>query len=160
MSVSSLVQLASGSNEPGDGGGRSKISGLVRQCNFRWWPRRSALQVGDSQNHAPVICIGYSKLPLQLSTRRFLQFARASSVPAGRKSRGIGRGVRGFKLVMVSAVSASSWRFRGRGARARTSEGPAVIQVERHESGAVGEWFERPWGEQRAKGTEVSINLR
>ena len=42
---SSLVQLASGSNEPGDGGGRSKISGLVRQCNFRWWPRRFALQV-------------------------------------------------------------------------------------------------------------------
>ena len=37
-SVSSLVQLASGSNEPveGGGGGRSKISGSVRQCNFRW----------------------------------------------------------------------------------------------------------------------------
>ena len=42
-SFSSLVQLASGSNEPGEGG-RSKISGSVRQCNFHWWPRRSELQ--------------------------------------------------------------------------------------------------------------------
>ena len=36
-----------------------------------------------------------------------MQFARASSVPAGRKSRGIRRGVRGFKLVMVSASTTS-----------------------------------------------------
>ena len=50
--------------------------------------------------------------------------------------------------VLVSAVSASSWRFRGRGARARTCELVAAAQIERHESGAVGEWFERPWGEQ------------
>ena len=35
LSVSSLVHFASGSNEPGDGGGgRSEISGSVRQCNF------------------------------------------------------------------------------------------------------------------------------
>ena len=40
FSFSSLVQLASGSNEPGEGG-RSKISGSVRQCNFHWWPRPS-----------------------------------------------------------------------------------------------------------------------
>ena len=40
----------------------------------------------------------------QLTLVRFLQFARASSVPAGWKRRRIGKGVRGFKLVMVSAV--------------------------------------------------------
>ena len=66
------------------------------------------------------------------------------------------------KLVMVaSAVSASSWRFRGRGARARTFNlraGPAS-QVECDESGAFGEWFKRPWGKQWAKGPEVSVNL-
>ena len=48
LSVSSLVQLASGSNEPGEGG-RSKISGSVRQCNFRWWPRRFAVQVKNCE---------------------------------------------------------------------------------------------------------------
>ena len=68
------------------------------------------------------------------------------------------RGVSKFALV-VSAVSASSWRFRGRGARARTCELLAALQVECHESGAVGEWFKRPWGEQWAKGQEVSVNL-
>ena len=47
-SFSSLVQLASGSNEPGEGG-RSKISGSVRQCNFRWWPRRFAVQVKNGE---------------------------------------------------------------------------------------------------------------
>ena len=62
---------------------------------------------------------------------------------------------KGFKLVMVSAVSASSWRFRGRGARARTLE-PARRQVECDESGAVGERLKRPWEEQWAKGPEVS----
>ena len=30
-----------------------------------------------------------------------VQFARASTVPAGRNSRNIGKGVKGFKLVMV-----------------------------------------------------------
>ena len=59
-----------------------------------------------------------------------------------------GLGGQGFKL----AIS-------GREARARTSEGPAVPQVECHESGAVGESFKRPWGEQWAKGPEVSVNL-
>ena len=59
---------------------------------------------------------------------------------------------------MASAVSASSWRFRDRGARARTCEGPAVLQVQRHEGGAFGERFERPWGEQWAEGPEVSVN--
>ena len=88
-----------------------------------------------------------------------MQFARASSLPAGRNSRSIGRGVRGFKLVMVSAVSASSWRFRGRGARARTLELRAPAQVECDESGAVGERLKRPWEEQWAKGAEVSVNL-
>ena len=60
---------------------------------------------------------------------------------------------------MASAVRASSWRFRGRGARARTFYLAAPIQVECDESGAVGEWFKRPWGEQWAKGQEVSVNL-
>ena len=32
-------------------------------------------------------------------------------------------------------------------------------QVERHESGAVGERLKRPWEEQWAKGPEVSVNL-
>ena len=66
--------------------------------------------------------------------------------------------IRIFALV-VSAVRASSWRFRGRGARARTFYLAAPIQVECDESGAVGEWFKRPWGEQWAKGQEVSVNL-
>ena len=59
---------------------------------------------------------------------------------------------------MASAVSASSWRFRGRGARARarTFEAMAALQLERHEGGAFGEWFKRPWEEQWAKGPEVS----
>ena len=60
---------------------------------------------------------------------------------------------------MASAVSASSWRFRGRGARARTSEPEALHELERHEGGAFGERFERPWGEQWAEGPEVSVNL-
>ena len=88
-----------------------------------------------------------------------MQFARASSLPAGRNSRSIGSGVRGFKLVVVSAVSASSWRFRGRGARARTFEATAALQLKRHEGGAFGERFERPWGKQWAEGPEVSVNL-
>ena len=108
----------------------------------------------------PVIFIGLlQSLLLQLSTLRFLQFASTSSVPAGRKRGSIGRGVRGVKLVMVSAVSASSWRFRGRGARARTFEATAALQVERHEGGAFGERFERPWGKQWAEGPEVSVNF-
>ena len=60
---------------------------------------------------------------------------------------------------MVSTVSASSWRFRGRGARARTCETAAPLQVESHESGAFGERFKRPWEEQWAKGAEMSVNL-
>ena len=68
------------------------------------------------------------------------------------------RGVSKFALV-VSAVRASSWRFRGRGARARTFYLTAQSQIECDESGAVGEWFKRPWGEQWAKGPEVSVNL-
>ena len=60
---------------------------------------------------------------------------------------------------MASAVSASSWRFRGRGARARTCETRAPGQVECDESGAVGERLKRPWGGQWAKGQEVSVNL-
>jgi len=35
----------------------------------------------------------------------------------------------------------------------------AGLEVERHEGGAVGERFKRPWGEQWAKGPEVSVNL-
>ena len=60
---------------------------------------------------------------------------------------------------MVSAVRASSWRFRGRGARARTFEATAALQLKRHEGGAFGERFERPWGKQWAEGPEVSVNL-
>ena len=47
----------------------------------------------------------------------------------------------------------------GREARARTLEPLAIPQVECDESGAFGEWFKRPWGEQWAKGPEVSVNL-
>ena len=46
-----------------------------------------------------------------------------------------------------------------RGARARTFNLLAPPQVECDESGAVGEWFKRPWEEQWAKGAEVSVNL-
>ena len=44
-------------------------------------------------------------------------------------------------------------------ARARTLEPEALRQVERHEGGAFGERFKRPWEEQWAKGAEVSVNL-
>ena len=117
------------------------------------------LQVGDfeaaGRGHGPLRKRQYDTSTLV----RLLQFARASSVPAGWKRRRIGKGVRGFKLVMVSAVSASSWRFRGRGARARTCETLAPGQVECDESGAVGERLKRPRGGQWAKGQEVSVNL-
>ena len=59
-----------------------------------------------------------------------------------------GLGGQGFKL----AISR-------RGARARTFNLPAPLQVEFDESGAFGEGFKRPWGEQCAKGPEVSVNL-
>ena len=71
-----------------------------------------------------------------------------------------------FQGQCVSATSAGGLggqRFKlaisGREARARTSNVPALPQVECDESGAVGEWFKRPWEEQWAKGPEVSINL-
>ena len=67
-------------------------------------------------------------------------------VPAGRNSQSIGRGVRGCKLVMVSAVSASSWRLRGRRARARTFERRAVRHVDACETRAVREGIKRPCG--------------
>ena len=44
-------------------------------------------------------------------------------------------------------------------ARARTFEAMAALQDERHEGGAFGERFKRPWEEQWAKGPEVSVNL-
>ena len=66
--------------------------------------------------------------------------------------------IRIFALT-ASAVRASSWRFRGRGARARTFDAIAALQVERHEGGAFGERFERPWGKQWAEGPEVSVNF-
>ena len=52
--------------------------------------------------------------------------------------------IRIFALT-ASAVRASSWRFRGRGARARTCELVAAAQIERHESGAVREHIQRSW---------------
>ena len=55
----SLVQLASGSNEPGEG----EISGSVRQCNFRWWPRRSGLQVGDFETRGACTNLQYYSTP-------------------------------------------------------------------------------------------------
>ena len=62
--------------------------------------------------------------------------------------RSAGLGGPGFKL----AISR-------RGARARTLELYAPLQVEFDESGAFGEGLKRPWGEQWAKGPEVSVNL-
>ena len=59
-----------------------------------------------------------------------------------------GLGGQGFKLALS----------RPR-ARARTCEATAPVQVERHEGGAFGERFERPWGEQWAEGPEMSVNL-
>ena len=89
---------------------------------------------------------------------RLVQPARPSSVPAGRNSRSIGRGVRGFKLVMVSAVSASSWRFRGRGARARTCELTAAGAVELHDSSAVREHVKRSCGRSIGAGVGNSVH--
>ena len=68
------------------------------------------------------------------------------------------RGVRGFKLVMVSAVSASSWRFRGRGARARTSELTAAGAVELHDSSAVREHVKRSCGRSIGAGVGNSVH--
>ena len=85
LSVSSLVQLASGSNEPGEGGrGRSKISGSVRQCNFRWWPRRSGLQVGDFEaaGRGHGLCFSHN---VKSSVTRAVHLASGSSDP-GRSS--------------------------------------------------------------------------
>ena len=74
------------------------------------------------------------------------------------------RGVSKFALV-VSAVSASSWRFRGRGARARTSEATALVAVELLEILAAREGIQRPCGlekakdRQRCQGVQVSDGL-
>ena len=67
--------------------------------------------------------------------------------------------------VMASAVSASSWRFRGRGARARTSEATALVAVELLEILAVREGIQRPCGLEQSKyrvrcqGVQVSDGL-
>ena len=53
--------------------------------------------------------------------------------------------IRIFALT-ASAVSASSWRLRGRGARARTCEELAAVQAERHERGAVRKHIQRSCG--------------
>ena len=90
---------------------------------------------------------------------RLVQLARASSVPAGRNSRSIGRGVRGFKLVMVSAVSTTSTAaISGPTTDARTREGLCSLQTLSVTSGAVGERPSDP-GEAVGKGGEVSVNL-
>ena len=66
---------------------------------------------------------------------------------------------------MVSAVRASSWRFRGRGARARTSEAKEVRHVDACETLAVREGIQRPCGSeqskyrQRCQGVQVSDGL-
>ena len=77
-----------------------------------------------------------------------------------------GGGAVRFRGQCVSATSAGGLggqRFKlaisRRGARARTSNIIRPPQVEFDESGAFGEWFKRPWGEQWAKGPEVSVNL-
>ena len=67
--------------------------------------------------------------------------------------------------LVASAVSASSWRFRGRGARARTSEPTALVAVELLEILAVREGIQRPCGlekakdRQRCQGVQVSDGL-
>jgi len=60
------------------------------------------------------------------------------------------RGVSKFALV-ASAVSASSWRFRGRGARARTFERRAPRDVDACETLAVREHIQRPCGSEQSK---------
>ena len=84
LSVSSLVHFASGSNEPGDGGGgRSKISGSVRQCNFCWWPRRSGLQVGDFEAAGRVHEPSIFSHNVKSSVTRAVHLASGSSDPGG-----------------------------------------------------------------------------
>ena len=68
---------------------------MVSAVSASSWRFRGARRV-----HGPV---SPSQLK-RLSVTRAVQLARASSVPAGWNSRGIGRGVRGFKLVMVSVI--------------------------------------------------------
>ena len=66
--------------------------------------------------------------------------------------------------MVVSAVSASSWRFRDRRARARTCE-IAVVAVDAREVLAVREGIQRPCGSeqskyrQRCQGVQVSDGL-
>ena len=75
-----------------------------------------------------------------------------------------GRGVSKFALV-VSAVSASSWRCRGRGARARTCEATAPVAVEILEILAAREGIQRPCGSeesrysQKCQGVQISDGL-
>ena len=70
-----------------------------------------------------------------------------------------------ISLLLVSAVSASSWRFRGRGARARTCE-IAAVAVDAREVLAVREGIQRPCGSKESKyrqrcqqGVQVSDGL-
>ena len=106
---------------------RAAREGIKRPCGpeqSKYRQRCQGVQVSDGLGgqrfkfaiaRVPVIFIGFvQSLLLQLSTLRFLQFASTSSVPAGRKRGSIGRGVRGFKLVMVSAIMCNCSRFRNR----------------------------------------------
>ena len=91
---------------------------------------------------------------VRLSVTRAVHLASGSSVPGGSSGQSIGRGVSALvvsvrcKLVMVSAVCTSSWRFpRPRGAGTDPCHiGSRRGQVERHESGAFGEGIQRPCG--------------
>ena len=88
--------------------GEQWAKGPEVSVNLHWWSRRSVLQVSDfeaaGRGHGPLRARQYDTSTLV----RLVQLARASSVPAVRNSRSIGRGVRGFKLVMVSAVCSAS----------------------------------------------------
>ena len=81
----------------------------------------------------------------------------------GEVSRSLLADLTGHGISLAQGAGLGGQRFKlaisGREARARTFNLLAPTQVECDESGAVGEWFKRPWGEQWAKGQEVSVNL-
>ena len=138
--------------------GEQWAKGPEVSVNLHWWSRRSALQVGDLQRfHTSKLHRGETSAAVEhpeiLAVREDIQRPCGSEQSKYRqRCQGVqvsdGLGGQRFKL----AIS-RPW------ARARTFKIRATRQLERHEGGAFGERFKRPWGKQWAEGPEVSVNL-
>ena len=124
------------------------------QLRVRWW-----LSAGNSLILVPpkfrVVKLTKALKPEKSAQKRMQVSAQASDI-------------RIFALT-ASAIRCNCSRFRRRSvlqvaisrprARARTLERVAPRELERHEGGAFGERFKRPWEEQWAKGPDVLVNL-